>query len=181
MPFWIALLRGINILGRKQVRMDELKRSCESAGLEDVRTYLQSGNVVFRARGRPTPDALAARISALIARDFGHEVKTLVLPDRALGDLARSNPLRRRHPGEDNLFHVTFLAAPVPRARFAALELPRQPGEEALLAGRRTVLLYCPHGYGRTKLNNTYFEKKLGVSATTRNWRTVLALREMCG
>ena len=77
------------------------------------------------------------------------------------------------------MFHATFLFQPVLKRSFEALKLPLAPGESAVLAGQ-VVLLHCPHGYGRTKLNNGYFEKVLGVAATTRNWRTVLALQQLC-
>jgi uncharacterized protein (DUF1697 family) len=176
MTTFVALLRGINVVGRKQIRMADLRRSCEALRLEDVRIYLQSGNVVFRAD--KAPRKLAAMLKARIARDFGHDIGVLVLSAKELDRVAASNPLRPRG-GEESLFHATFLFGPVPPARFRKLELPAQPGERAVLIGQ-AVLLHCPHGYGRTKLNNGYFEKSLGVSATTRNWRTVLALRDLC-
>jgi uncharacterized protein (DUF1697 family) len=176
MTTFVALLRGINVVGRKQILMADLRKSCEALGLEDVRTYLQSGNVVFRAD--KAPRKLAAALKARITRDFGHEIGVLVLSAKELDRVAASNPLRPRG-GEESLFHATFLFEPVPPARFRKLELPAQPGERAVLIGQ-AVLLHCPHGYGRTKLNNGYFEKSLRVSATTRNWRTVLALRDLC-
>ena len=77
------------------------------------------------------------------------------------------------------MFHGTFLFQAVSEDRFRKLKLPIQPGEQAVLIGQ-AVLLYCPHGYGRTRLNNSFFEKALGVRATTRNWRTVLALKDLC-
>ncbi|HZR47037.1 MAG TPA: DUF1697 domain-containing protein [Candidatus Manganitrophaceae bacterium] len=178
MTTFVALLRGVNVSGRKAIPMAALRESCEGLGLDQVRTYLQSGNVVFSAE-RAAPGELAAALKARIAEDFTHDVDVLVLPAKELKRLAGANPLRKRLKGEDKLFHATFLFQPVSQDRFRKLILPAQPGEEALLSGQ-TVLLYCPHGYGRTKLNNNYFEKALGVPATTRNWRTVLALEDLC-
>jgi len=134
--------------------------------------------VVFCAN-RSDPRKIAAALRARIAEDFGHDVEVLVLPAKELNRVANSNPLWPRSRGEGNLFHSTFLVQPVSAERFRSLKLPAQPGEQAMLVGR-VVFLYCPHGYGRTKLNNNFFEKVLGVPATTRNWRTVLALRDLC-
>jgi len=178
MTVFVALLRGINVSGQKRIRMAELQKSCEASGLTDVRSYLQSGNLVFRA-SRADPRTLAAALRARIAEDFGHDVEVLVLPAKELNRAATSNPLRPRSGGEETLFHATFLFQPVSADRFRSLKLPARPGEQALLVGQ-VVFLYCPHGYGRTKLNNAYFEKALGVPATTRNWRTVLALQTLC-
>ena len=176
-PF-VALLRGINVAGQKQIRMADLQKSCEASGLKDVRTYLQSGNVAFRA-GRADPRRLAEALRARIAKDFEHDVEVLVLPAKELNLIAGSNPLRPRSGDEQRLFHGTFLFQRVAGKRFRQLKLPALPGEKAVMVGQ-AVFLYCPHGYGRTKLNNSFFEKALGVPATTRNWRTVLALKDLC-
>jgi uncharacterized protein (DUF1697 family) len=178
MTTFVALLRGINVSGQKQIRMVDLQRSCEGSGLKDVRTYLQSGNVVF-CTSRADPRRLAAALRTRIAKDFGHDVEVLVLPAKELNAVAGSNPLWPRLGGEEKLFHGTFLFQPVSEDRFLKLKLPVQPGEQAVLVGQ-VVLLYCPHGYGRTKLSNSFFEKALGIRATTRNWRTVLALKDLC-
>lgn len=178
MTTFVALLRGVNVSGQKAVPMAKLRESCEALGLENVRTYLQSGNVVFSA-GRTEPRKLAAALKTRIAETFKLDVEVLVLSAKELNRVADSNPLRERLKGEDSLFHATFLFQPVSQDRFRKLTLPAQPGEEAILSGQ-AVLLYCPHGYGRTKLNNAFFEKALGIPATTRNWRTVLALQAVC-
>jgi uncharacterized protein (DUF1697 family) len=178
MTVFVALLRGINVSGQKRIRMDELQKSCEALGLNDVRSYLQSGNLVFRAT-RADPRKLAAALRTRIAEDFGHDVEVLVLPAKDLNRVVGSNPLWPGSGGEETLFHGTFLFQPVSADRFRQIKLPAQPGEQAVLVGQ-VVFLYCPHGYGRTKLNNNFFEKALGVPATTRNWRTVLALHDLC-
>ncbi|MFA6901708.1 MAG: DUF1697 domain-containing protein [Gallionellaceae bacterium] len=174
----IALLRGINVSGQKAIRMAGLQASLSALGLADVRTYLQSGNVVFRAE-KADAGRLAAAIRARIAQDFGHEVAVLVMTAAQLDQIANANPLWPKDGGDEKLFYCTFLFEPVAASRFKALQLPAAEGEQALLAGN-AVLLHCPHGYGKTKLNNNYFERALGVAATTRNWRTVLALQALC-
>jgi len=178
MPIFVALLRGINVSGHKPIRMDDLRKSFAALGLDHARSYLQSGNVVFCA-SRTDTRKLAAAIKARIAQDFGHDVEVLVLTAQELDSLVNANPLRPRAGADEKLFHCTFLSQPVAVSDFRKLKLPSQPGEQAMLTGQ-ALMLYCPHGYARTKLNNGFFEKALGVSATTRNWRTVLALQNIC-
>jgi uncharacterized protein (DUF1697 family) len=123
--------------------------------------------------------ALASRMKAKIAQDFRHEVPVLVMPGKELDVVVNSNPLWPQSGGEEKLFHGTFLFQPVSQSSFQALKLPASTDERAVLVGQ-LVLLHCPHGYGKTKLSNSYFERALGVLATTRNWRTVLALQQLC-
>ena len=178
MTTYIALLRGINVSGKNTIRMAELRDSMERMGFASTQTYLQSGNIVFRT-GTTDEAKLAASIEARIGQDFGHVVSVLVLTAHDLERIASSNPLWPATGGEESHFHCTFLFEAVQPERFRALQLPATEGERAVLVGQ-AVLLHCPHGYGKTKLNNSYFERALGVAATTRNWRTVLALHGLC-
>ena len=178
MPAFVALLRGVNVLGKNRIPMAELKKGFESLGFEDVETYLQSGNVVFRA-DRADPLSLASRIEGRMAKDFGLEVRALVLPCRDIDRMARSNPLFPGPGSDETLFHATFLFRRVAEAEFGKIPLPAGTGERAVWGGP-VIYLYCPNGYGRTKLNNAFFEKALEIPATTRNWRTVLALKALC-
>ena len=177
MTTYLALLRGINVSGKKPVPMAKLKETFAGLGFAGIRTYLQSGNVVFQTKKTPHAQ-LAEEIEAAISRDFGHEVSVLVLTAEQLSAVASNNPLWPKSGGEESHFHATFLFDPVSKAAFDALKLPAADGERAILA-KGAILLHCPHGYGRTKLNNTWFERALKVRATTRNWRTVRALREL--
>jgi len=178
MPAYIALLRGVNVAGKNRIPMAEWKANLERLGFKDVRTYLQSGNAVFRAAAAP-PERTASAIKAGIVRDFGFDVEVLVLSRADIDRVVEANPLFPRLGTDETLFHAAFPFQSVAKSDFGKLELPAQAGEQAVEAGR-VVYLYCPHGYGRTKLNNNYFEKALGIPATTRNWRTVLALKSLC-
>jgi uncharacterized protein (DUF1697 family) len=176
MTTYLALLRGVNVSGTS-LRMAELKKSLSDLGLENVQTYLQSGNVIFKSKTAQAK--LAGQIEARIKKDFGLGISVLVLSAKEIDAIVTKNPLWPESGGEGSHFHATFLFDPVTKKTFDALTLPAADGEKAVLA-KGAVLLHCPHGYGRTKLNNTYFEKSLGVKATTRNWKSVLALRELC-
>jgi uncharacterized protein (DUF1697 family) len=174
-PF-VALLRAVNVSGRNKIGMAELCKSCEALGFTEVRSYLQSGNLVFRGDG--SPGDISAALEARIVQDFGHAVEVLVMPGEEMAHVVSTNPLRPQTGKLGRLYHATFLFRHVSETRFAELELPAQEGEKAVLVGR-VVLLCCPQGYGKTRLNNVYFENALGVPATTRNWRTVLKLRDL--
>jgi len=191
MTTFVALLRAVNVSGQNKIPMAGLRASMAAAGYGGVQTYLQSGNIVFDADADADADAgrqaaaaqgLATAVHQLIEREFGCDVKVLVLAAAELARVAAANPFPPAAGGalDETLSHATFLEEPVPDAAFTGLALPAQPGEQAKLAADgRVIYLYLPHGYGRTKLNNGYFERRLGATATTRNWRTVLALAEM--
>jgi uncharacterized protein (DUF1697 family) len=179
MTAFVALLRGVNVAGRKRVGMEALRRSCEALGLTGVVSYLQSGNLVFSSSWEDS-HALADALEAKIAQDLGVEdVNALVLPAKELDEIVRANPLSPRAAKGGSLYHATFLFRHVPETLFAEQRLPVQEGEKAALVGR-VVYLYCPHGYAKSGLSNAYFEKALGAKATTRNWRTVCALQALC-
>ncbi len=175
MTTFVALLRAVNVGGRT-VAMADLRRGLERLGFDGVETYVQSGNVVFAAESGE-PRAHAAAIEGLIARDHGLDTRVLVLRAREITAIAAANPFVAAGTDERSL-HVTFLYAPVEAAAFAALKLPAREGEEAALVGG-VVYLYLPHGYGRSKLGNAYFERGLTTPATTRNWRTVTTLADL--
>ena len=177
MAIYIALLRGINVSGRHPIRMAELQSSFSALGYTDVQTYLQSGNVVFRC-GTSDELKLAITIQNRIKQDFGHVVPVLVLTASNFAAIADANPLWPQTGGDEKQYHCTFLFEPASNEKYLTFKLPAVEGERAVLLGN-TIFLYCPHGYGKTRLNNNYFERTLGVAATTRNWRTVLALKEL--
>ncbi len=173
---YVALLRGINLGARNKVAMAALRELVEGLGAEDVATYVQSGNVVFRSR-----DAAAAVTKAIereLGRRLGLDVKVLVRTKAELRKIVSGNPFG--DVADATKLHVTFLAATPDRGRVRKLDPARsEPDEFRVLA--REVYLHCPNGYGRSKLSNAYFEQQLGVPATTRNWKTVTKLAELAG
>jgi uncharacterized protein (DUF1697 family) len=175
---YVALLRGINVAGANKIKMDDLRRLFSGLGHTEVQTYLQSGNVVFRGTGED-PARLASGIEQAIADELGLTVTVLLRTGQDLGKVLAANPYLDR---EDNLtkLPVTFLAEPPAPRRAAELQIPE--GETAVFTlVDREVYLHCPDGYGRTKLSNAFIERKLGVAATTRNWKSVTALHDLMG
>lgn len=168
---YVALLRGINVGGRTKVAMDDLRRVFGELGHGNVTTYIQSGNVLFDAAG--SASRITAGIEERIAADLGQSVTVILRSTAELARVAAANPFVGRVPDEAKL-HVTFLA----RRPTAPVEAPAGVVDELVVAGRE-VYLHCPGGYGRTKLDNAFFERRLNVPATTRTWRTVLKLLDL--
>ncbi len=172
---YVALLRGINLGSRNRVSMPNLRTLLESLGAEDVVTYLQSGNVVFKsAEGA---DTLNRAIEGRIHRDVGLSVSVLLRTPQQLAKVRAGNPFARDVKDPTKL-HVTFLAEKPDRASVRNLD-PRRAEPDELRLVAQEIYLHCPNGYGRSKLTNAYFEKQLGVAATTRNWKTVTKLAEL--
>jgi uncharacterized protein (DUF1697 family) len=177
MPVFIALIRGINVSGHNPVKMERLRASFEALGFHNVQTYVQSGNVVFKAARAPA-SGLAGQIAGRILADFGYTVVVVTRTAAELKAVADKNPWLKEPGVDESKLHVTFLASAAPKTADALLTPLAAPGERCLVRGGE-VYLYCPHGYGRTKLSNAAIEKKLSVPATTRNWRTVTTLVAM--
>jgi uncharacterized protein (DUF1697 family) len=170
---YVALLRGINLGARNRVAMKDLRALVEGLGGEDVRTYLQSGNVVFGASDLPADPAKA--LEASIRKSLGLDVTVLARTKAELDQIVRRNPFDGADPAS---LHVTFLADTP--AKSGVTDLGEKTFEpDAFDVAVREVYLHCPDGYGRSKLSNAFFEKRLGVRATTRNWKTVTALAEL--
>ena len=169
MPAYVALLRGINVGGARKVPMSDLRALFATLGHTGVQTYIQSGNVVFGAKAG-TPARVRSAIEKAIEAEFGFEVSVLLRTAADLAAVVKRNPY-----GADA--YVTFLDDSAAPARVKAIDAKEYAPDEFVVQGRE-IFVRCPNGYGRTKLNNTFFERKLATTATTRNWKTVTTLLE---
>jgi uncharacterized protein (DUF1697 family) len=172
-----ALLRGINVAGANKIKMADLARLFAGLGHTDIQTYLQSGNVVFSTTTGADPENLVPPIEKAILNELGLTVTVLLRTGPELAQVLAGNPYLN-HQDDLTKLHVTFLANAPDPDRASAVQIPSGESAKFTLAGRE-VYLHCPDGYGRTKLNNAFFEKKLSVPATTRNWRSVIALHDL--
>lgn len=173
---YIALLRGINVSGQKKIKMADLRAYLEDAGLQDVQTYIQSGNIIFQSEHVDKAE-LAQRISDKIKEVYGFDVPVLVLTADYLQSVIEQNTYFKA--GKDiSKLYVTFLAEKPSQEKIDTLEAVDCSPEEFTLHDTH-LDFYFPNGYGRSKLNNNFFERKLKVSATTRNWKTVNKLLDM--
>lgn len=174
MSVWIALLRGINVGGRV-LRMKDLVALLENEGFEDVKTYVQSGNAVFRSRSRSAA-TLSRRIASAVAARYGFEPQVMTLTAADLRAAAKGNPFRDAEATPTRL-HLYFLAAAPKKPDLEKLQTVARPSENFALRGA-VFYLHTPEGYGTSKLAERA-ERVLGVPATARNWRTVEALLDM--
>ena len=170
MTTYISLLRGINVSGQKLIKMDVLRKSYESMGFHNVTTYLQSGNVIFEGNDFEINN-LEQKISRQIEKDFGFEVPVIVLTIEKLKQVIENNPFLKDPNKDQSFLHVTFLSSKPEQYDHKTIEDKKQNGEEISISNT-AVYLFCPNGYGRTKLNNNFLEVKIKVGATTRNWKT---------
>lgn len=177
MTTYVALLRGVNVSGRNKVAMADLRQLFEALPAGAVSTYVQSGNVVFARPGRQPESELPATIESRIQDTFGIPVSVLLRTTEEMTKIVRANPLLGGGRDESKL-HVTFLARAPESKRVERLD-PEAGGDEEFQLRGREVYVHTPSGYGRSKLNNAFFERKLGVAATTRNWKTVSTLAHL--
>jgi len=171
---FISLLRGINVSGQKLVKMDRLRKSFEELGFEQVRTYIQSGNVVFEAP-KSDPAKLSKTIEGKILGDFGFEVSVVTLTAQEMGEAIKKNPFLKEKKIDAARLYVTFFSES-PRASALKTLRALDAGPDRLHHDGKAVYLHCPNGYGRSKLSNNLLEKALAIKATTRNWQTVNTL-----
>jgi uncharacterized protein (DUF1697 family) len=169
----VALLRGINVGGKNPLAMAALVELFAAAGAESPRTYIQSGNVVFRAPAR-VARGIPAAVSHAIATRFRIHVPITLRTADELDAITAACPF----PAGGKLVHVMFLAAKPAAKAIAALDPRRSPPDAFAVRGRE-IYVHYPDGSARTKLGASYFESALGIPATARNWNTVLALRDL--
>jgi uncharacterized protein (DUF1697 family) len=177
MSILISMLRGINVGAQKRLRMETLRGVYEELNFTNIRTYVQSGNVVFESRGQDQL-RLVKLIEAHIEQTCGFHAEVFMRQVDELQRILAGNPfLNNRHEDSGKL-HVTFFYQPPSEGSLSKLTTPSGIPDEFIL-GEMAVYLFCPNGYGKTKLSNSFFERKLGMPVTTRNWNTVNALYQM--
>ena len=174
---YVALLRGINVGGKNSLPMKELAALFTAAGCKDVKTYIQSGNVVFRA-SPAVVKTLAKKISAGIEAGFGMKIPVVILSAEEMQRAVKGNPyLKEANPNLIAL-HVLFLADEAAADAAKKLDAMRSYPDRFHVKGR-SIYLHLPNGGARTKLTNAYFDKALATVTTQRNWATTLKLLEM--
>jgi uncharacterized protein (DUF1697 family) len=173
MPVFIALIRGINVGGHKKIKMADVKRLCEELGLSDVRTHLQSGNVVFRT-ARTDRARLVKEVEDALALD----ARVILRNAAELRKAMEANPMPEEAQGAPSAFVVVFLGEKPSAAAMQSLRDAYSGPEKMELHGAELYIHYGA-GMGTSKLTNTLIERKLGTSGTARNWNTVTRLVEM--
>jgi len=174
MPRHVVLLRGVNLVRTNRVPMPRLRVALEEAGFGDVKTYVQSGNIVLTSKA--SPERVAARVRALIKKEFGHDIAVVVRSHAELARIVKRNPLKKvaKNPRR---YLVTFTSKSLPRG--FAKDLESVSKQEPFAIVGREIYSWHPDGIGRTPLWERLSSKSLGVSGTSRNWATVTTLLAM--
>jgi uncharacterized protein (DUF1697 family) len=178
MSKYIAILRGVNVGTGRKVPMADLKKLCESLGLKNVQTYIQSGNLIFEL-AQPEPiSALETRLQKAFSETFGFEIPVLIRTAEEWADSIAQNPFLKEENVDIDRLHLTCLKElPSPELMEKIKTYQYLPDRYEIIG--RNVFIFCAAGYGTSKLVNSFFESKLKISATTRNWKTVMQLNEL--
>lgn len=176
MNTYIGLLRGINVSGQRMIAMKDLKALLIKAGYTSVMTYIQSGNIVFKSEEK-NKKTLEKNIAEIIEKHYGFLVPILVLTALELEKIIKKNPYNDGKKDASKL-HVTFLDS-MPEKKLLETTRDEKFQSDEFHIDDTIIYLYCPDGYGMTKFSTMFFERKLAVTATTRNWKTLLELEKL--
>jgi len=178
MQTYISILRGINVSGQKKILMADLKALFEKLMFKNVTTYIQSGNVVFKSKAELSDFELAKKIQTAIFKEYDFQVPVIIRTQQELQKIISSNPFLKEKNIHVEKLHVTFLSEiPAKDLNKSIDSLNFSPDRFYIID--KEVYLYIPNSYGETKLSNKFFENKLKVTTTTRNWKTVNKLEEI--
>lgn len=173
---YVALLRGINVGGKNKLPMTDLVNLFTELGCSEVKSHIQSGNIIFRAN-KTLANRVPKLIVAGIVNRFGYQVPVVLRSADALREVNRNNPFLKSTTSTDAL-HVAFLAGLPKTANLAALDPKRSPPDRFVVHGRE-IYLRLPNGVAKTRLTNAYFDSKLATTSTVRNWNTFQKLLDL--
>lgn len=177
MAAYVVLLRGINIGPHKRMKMEKLRATCESLGFKNVKTYIQSGNVVCQS-GKLSSAAAAKKIEAQIVKDFGFSADVIARTGDEMKHVVMGNPLLKETGVDDSKLHVVFLSEAPAAEVIKKLEAIVQRPDKVRHKGKE-IYFYFPNGVSGSSIWKHNLDRVLGISGTMRNWRTVNTLYEM--
>jgi len=173
----IAILRGINVSGKRRILMADLKSMFKDMGFSNISTYIQSGNVIFDSKEGSDNLELSRKIESAIAKKFDFNVPVIIRTPKELELIINKNPFYKDDIEITHL-HLTFLNEKPTKENQELIETYHFEPDKFVIDGK-DVFIYCAEKYHQSKLINNFFEKKLKMNTTTRNWKTVLKLCEL--
>ena len=175
---YVSILRGINVSGQKNIKMTDLKSLYEKLGFGNVVTYIQSGNVIFDSNDKNTTN-IKTTIEKAIEKKYRFTVPVIIRTNKELKKIIAQCPFNNVDFVENGTkVLITFSSTKPELDKVTKIQKFVVPPEE-LIVIRKEIYLYCPNGYGKSKLSNSFLENKLGIEATTRNIKSVLKLHEL--
>jgi uncharacterized protein (DUF1697 family) len=175
---YVSMLRGINVGGNKRIKMDALRESFEALGFEQVKTFIQSGNVVYKS-AKASTTALSNKIEKRLLEDFGFAVLVVTRSAEEIAGTIKNNSFVAAKGINQEKLHVMFLSAAPATEALSKLDALIAEPEQCRCPGKE-IYLYLPNGAGESKLLKAPLDRILSVVTTTRNWRTVNSLHQMC-
>ncbi len=173
----LALLRGINVSGHNMIKMDALKIALENINFKNVTTYIQSGNVFVDSEEENTA-TIGFQIQQEIFKTFGFDVPVIMVSKESLILCFENNPFLKEKDFDVKKLYVSFVSKHLNKDAINELKISQFKPDEAVIDGTRIYIKYDV-GAGKTKLDNKYIEKKLGITSTIRNWNTITQLLEL--
>jgi uncharacterized protein (DUF1697 family) len=178
MQKYISFLRGVNMTGHNSIKMADLSRLYKDLGFEDILTYIQSGNVIFSAPSGLPIDTIRQKIENSILERFSFTIPAMVRSIKYVGDLFSSNPFLDEDNFDPAKMAVIFLSERASEEQIMKVINVSYPPDKFQIIGAE-IFIYCPNGFGRTRLYTNFFEQKMGVTGTARNWKTITAIRNI--
>lgn len=161
--------------GHNSIKMTDLSALYVNMGLNDAETYIQSGNVIFSDIGKIAPSALSVKIEQAILEKFNYIIPVMIRTDQELSYIFTINPFLGETNFDPSKMAVIFLHEEPSEAQLQKVANVAYPPDMFKITGRE-IFIYCPNGFGRTKLYTNFFEKKMGVIGTARNWKTITTI-----
>ena len=174
----ISFFRGVNMTGHHSMKMADLSKLFCQIGFCENQTYIQSGNVIFRADAQADRNEIAGRITQDVFKNFGYNIPVMIRDIDDLKQLAKSNPYLDLKDFDPSKMAVIFLLYPPTEAAIEKMKNISYPPDQYHISDRE-ILTWCPNGFGKTKLYTNFFEHKMGVIGTARNWKTVTTILKM--
>jgi uncharacterized protein (DUF1697 family) len=175
MQTYISLLRGVNMTGHNSIKMADLAALYIKLGFKDAETYIQSGNVVFAYSGDQTESELSQKIEKAIQDKFSYTIPVMLRTTEEIKGLYADNPYLEEEQFDPARMAVIFLHEEVTGLQAEKVKGVDYPPDKFKIIGRE-IFVFCPNGFGKTKLYTNFFENKMKVTGTARNWKTVETL-----
>lgn len=178
MARYISILRGINVGGNRKILMADLKNLYEKLEFSNVQTYIQSGNVIFESDRHDSNAELEQLIQQATSETLKFDVPVIVRTAQEMAESIANNPFWNEKDADIDRLHLTFLKEMPTPEKLEKIKTMAFPPDKYEIIGKE-IFIFCSAGYSDSKLTNQFFENKLGIPATTRNWKTVMKLHEL--
>jgi uncharacterized protein (DUF1697 family) len=175
---YISFLRGVNMTGHNSIKMNDLLSLYNEIGFADAKTYIQSGNVIFSTDEKSEKLNIASKIEKAILGRFSYNVPVMIRTKVEIMNLVELNPFLNEEKFEPAKLAVIFLVNEVTKEQAMKVSGIDYPPDKFKISGKE-IFIFCPNGFGRTKLYTNFFEKKMGVTGTARNWKTITTILGM--